>query len=80
MKGFTAALLVAAVCLLAANGAVQASRIGPARQLQQYAYSNGLGEPLGLVAAAYHCTILPSLSKLQLGYGASYCVFVMACG
>lgn len=42
MKTFSAALLVAAVCLLATNGAVEASRIGPARQLQQF--NGGLGE------------------------------------
>ena len=42
MKGYSAVLLVAALCLLAGNGAVEASRIGPARQLQQF--SGGLGE------------------------------------
>ena len=42
MKTFSAALLAAAVCLLAANGVVEASRVGPARQLQQF--NNGLGE------------------------------------
>ena len=41
MKTFAAALLAAAVCLLAASGAVEASRVGPARQLQQF--NNGLG-------------------------------------
>ena len=42
MKTFSPALLVAAACLLAANGAVEASRTGPARQLQQF--NGGLGE------------------------------------
>ena len=42
MKGYIAACLVAAICLLASNGAVEASRVGPARQLQQF--SGGLGE------------------------------------
>ncbi len=42
MKGHVAACLVAAICLLACNGAVEASRVGPARQLQQF--SGGLGE------------------------------------
>ena len=41
MKVISAALLVAALCLLAGNGAVEASRVGPARQLQQF--SGGLG-------------------------------------
>ena len=50
MKAFSAALLAAAVCLLAANGAVEASRVGPARQLQQF--NNGLGEScLGKIEA-----------------------------
>jgi len=44
MKTFTAALLVAAVCLLAASGAVQAGRIGPGRELKQF--RNGLGNLL----------------------------------
>ena len=42
MKGCSAACLVAAICLLAGSGAVEASRVGPARQLQQF--SGGLGE------------------------------------
>ena len=42
MKGYSAACLVAAICLLAGSGAVEASRVGPARQLQQF--SGGLGE------------------------------------
>ena len=42
MKTFTAAILVAAACLLAASGAVEASRVGPARQLTQF--NGGLGE------------------------------------
>ena len=42
MKGYSAACLLAAFCLLAGSGAVEASRVGPARQLQQF--SGGLGE------------------------------------
>ena len=50
MKTFTAALLIAAVCLLAASGAVEASRVGPGRQLKQF--SSGLGKfPSGLGAS-----------------------------
>ena len=41
MKTSTAALLIAAVCMLAASGAVEASRVGPGRQLKQF--SSGLG-------------------------------------
>ena len=47
MKTSTAALVVAAVCLLAANGAVQAGRIGPGRELKQF--RNGLGNLSPLV-------------------------------
>lgn len=56
MKTFTAALLVAALCLLAGHGAVQCSRVGPARQLQQF--QNGLGEPFRLLIA-------PRIAKYQ---------------
>ena len=42
MKTFSAALLVAAACLLAATSSVEASRVGPARQLTQF--NGGLGE------------------------------------